>query len=122
MTGDPRPQTSRDDVRAYDHDQQDPVLTVFRSRLRPDAADEYSDAAQRMLELAKSMPGFVDFKMFEAPDGERVSLITFSSLDAQRAWREHPEHREAQALGRARFYEWYSIAVCRVRNRSEFRR
>jgi heme-degrading monooxygenase HmoA len=112
-------------VRAFDHGEHDPekhgpVLTVFRSRLRPDAVDDYGATAQRMLELARTMPGFVDFKTFEAPDGERVSLIAFESLDAQRAWREHPEHRQAQTLGRVRFYSSYSIAVCRVIGRSEF--
>lgn len=94
-------------------------MTIFRSRLR-EPAPGYEPVAEHTLELARSMPGFVDFKSFEAPDGERVSIITFDSPEAQRAWREHPEHREAQQRGRAEFYEWYRIEVCRVLDRREF--
>lgn len=90
------------------------AVTVFRSRLRPDSGADYHDTAARMLELARAMPGFVDFKIFEADDGERVSIITFATLEDQRAWRDHPEHRLAQRLGRERFYASYSITVCEV--------
>jgi heme-degrading monooxygenase HmoA len=73
-----------------------------------------------MLELARTMPGFVDFKSFEADDGERVSVITFDSPEAQRAWRDHPEHRAAQQIGRERFYAWYDISVCALSSKSTF--
>ena len=46
------------------------------------------------------MPGFVDFKSFVADDGERVSIVTFASVETHRAWRDHPEHRAAQHMGR----------------------
>jgi len=101
------------------------VITVFRNRLNvedPDAVSEYHETAQRMLELARAMPGFVDFKTFEADDGERVSIITFSSPAAQRAWRDHPEHRQAQQRGRDRFYTSYDIVVGQVVGESHFPR
>ena len=98
------------------------VVTVFRSRLRPDAGPEYAAWAARMLEIARGMPGFVDFKTFQAEDGERVSVIAFDSLEAQRAWGEHPEHRAAQRLGRERFYDSYDIQVAEVVRTSRFTR
>jgi heme-degrading monooxygenase HmoA len=88
------------------------VVTVFRSRLRPEAADEYGPRAAEMLALAETMPGLVDVKSFTADDGERVTLVTFAGAEAQRAWREHPDHRLAQQAGRDRFYAEYSIQVC----------
>ena len=97
------------------------VVTIFRSRLR-DPAPGYEALAQEMLALARSMPGFVAFKAFQASDGERVSLITFDSLEAQRAWRDHPEHRKAQQRGRDEFYAWYRIEVCSLVGRREFPR
>jgi heme-degrading monooxygenase HmoA len=30
------------------------------------------------------------------------------------AWKQHPEHLEAQALGRAEFYERYEIEVAEI--------
>ena len=88
------------------------VVVLFRNRLRDDAGEEYQTTAKRMLALASAMPGFVSFKIFQAADGERLSVIEFESDDAARAWREHPEHRDAQQRGRARFYEEYRIQVC----------
>src|SRR4051812_36046690 len=76
------------------------VVTVFRSRLRDDAAPGFHDTADEMLALAQEMPGFVDYKVFHADDGERVSLVTFADPASQKAWREHVEHREAQEKGR----------------------
>jgi len=88
------------------------VVTVFRSRLRDEHEDEYEETASRMIELAASMPGFVEIKSFTADDGERVSIVTFDSMESQKAWREHPEHREAQRMGRERLYTEYHIVVC----------
>jgi len=98
------------------------IVTVFRSRLRPESATQYHETAQRMLELAQEMPGFVDFKGFTADDGERVSLITFASLETHRAWRDHPDHRIAQQMGRDRFYVSYDISVCELVSESHFPR
>jgi heme-degrading monooxygenase HmoA len=88
------------------------VVTVFRSRLRPEAIHEYEPRAAEMFALAHTMPGLVDVKTFAADDGERVTLVTFADAESQRAWREHPDHRLAQQAGRDRFYAEYSIQVC----------
>ncbi|MGH9096045.1 MAG: antibiotic biosynthesis monooxygenase family protein [Acidimicrobiales bacterium] len=87
------------------------VVTVFRSRLRPDANPSYGELAAEMEAAARRVPGFVDFKVFTAADGERVSLITFATTEAQRTWREDPRHRAAQRRGREDFYQEYSIQV-----------
>lgn len=98
-----------------------PIVTVFRSRLRPDAdANGYPELAQRMESRAQAMPGFVDFKTFTAPDGERLSLVVFDSLDAHAAWRDDPEHRAAQRRGRSEFYSEYAITVCVQRQHRSF--
>ncbi len=96
------------------------VVTVFRSRLRPDAeANGYGELAARMERRARSMPGLLDFKTFVAQDGERVSIVVFESRDSHDAWRDDPEHRAAQRLGRDGYYAEYSISVCEERaNRS----
>ena len=93
--------------RAADRDRL-PVAT------RPESVDEYHETAQRMLELARTMPGLRGLQGFEADDGERVSVITFASMETHRAWRDHPEHRAAQQMGRDRFYASYDISVCEV--------
>jgi heme-degrading monooxygenase HmoA len=96
------------------------VITVFRSRLRPENADEFQALAAKMLELARSMPGFVSYKLYAAEDGERCSIIEFESPEQLRAWREHPEHREAQRMGRERYYAEYTLHVAEPARESRF--
>ena len=96
------------------------VITVFRSRLRPEGQQEYAECATRMSELAVAMPGYISHKAFTAPDGERVIIVEFESDEAQRAWAEHPEHRDAQRRGRERFYAEFRLQVCRLLHESAF--
>jgi len=96
------------------------IVTVFRSRLRPEADPEYGEWATRMSELAATMPGYISHKGFVAPDGERVTLVEFASEEAQRAWSRHPDHVAAQKKGRQDFYVEYRLQVCRVERESVF--
>lgn len=98
------------------------IVTIFRSRLREETLSEYGPVAEQMAQLASSMPGFISFKSFAADDGEHLSIIEFESEEDQRAWRDHAEHRIAQATGRDRFYSAYQIQVCVPMHTREFER
>ncbi len=87
------------------------VVVVFRSRLREDAGEDYPRIAERMERLVYAKPGFISFKTFTAADGEQLALGEFESEEAVAAWREHPEHREAQRRGRADFYECFRLQI-----------
>jgi heme-degrading monooxygenase HmoA len=87
------------------------VLTVFRSRLRPENEAEFQELAARMMKLAEAMPGFISYKLYVSSDGERCSLVEFETPEQLRAWRELPPHREAQRIGRERYYAEYSLRV-----------
>ena len=88
------------------------VITIFRNRLRPEHQTEYELWAARIHGIAVKMPGFISIKTFTAEDGERVSIVEFDSAETMQAWREQPDHREAQELGRKLFYSEYRIQVC----------
>lgn len=98
------------------------VITVFRSRLAATGAEAYTEHAERISALARMMPGYVEHKVFSAPDGERVTLVTFADRPSHDAWRDHPQHRAAQRAGVAAYYDEYSIAVGTVESASAFRR
>ena len=75
-----------------------------------------------MVELVSSMPGYISHKGYFAEDGERCTIVEFESEEAQRAWRMHPEHRDAQRQGREIYYESYSLQICDVKRQSKFDR
>jgi heme-degrading monooxygenase HmoA len=98
------------------------IVTVFRSRLMPGLREDYVALVERMVELAKSIPGYISHKGFFAEDGERCTIVEFESEEAQRAWRMHPEHRAAQRAGRETYYETYSLQICELKRESKFDR
>ena len=98
------------------------IVTVFRSRLMPGLQEKYVALVDRMIELASSMPGYVSHKGFFAEDGERCSIVEFESEEAQRAWRMHPEHRDAQRKAREIYYSSYSVQICELMRESKFDR
>ena len=97
-------------------------LTVFRSHLRDDAPADYLLLADELEARARTFPGFVEFKMFTAADGERLALVTFASDAAEAAWRDDAQHRAAQQRGRDAFYSEYDVAVCTVQHRRTWKR
>lgn len=96
------------------------ILTVFRSRLKDDIHDEYDHFVSTTSRLAEQAPGFLGHKMFVAEDGERVTLVEFDSIEAQRAWSLSSEHKAAAIAGRRGFYAEYRIQICTVDRDSKF--
>jgi heme-degrading monooxygenase HmoA len=96
------------------------ILTVFRSRLNGGHDAEYEEFVKSTSSLAERSPGFLGHKMFFAPDGERVTVVEFDSMENQRAWSLSAEHKAAAKAGRKNFYETYRIQVCEVLRDSTF--
>jgi len=96
------------------------IVTVFRSRLKglPGDYDEHVDITSNLVEQA---PGFRSHKLFVAADGERLTLVEFESLEAQRAWSLGDAHRRAAIAGRKAFYAEYKMQVCSVLRESVFK-
>ena len=96
------------------------VVVIFRSRVRQELMEEYCRKADEMAAIATTMPGFLSYKAYTAPDGERVSIHEWDSAEHLKAWREHPEHRRMQAYGRENFYLEYTLYVCDAPRESRF--
>jgi heme-degrading monooxygenase HmoA len=90
------------------------VIVLFRSKLTPEAGDDYAAMAGEMLARAQTMPGFIDFKSFRADDGERLSVIRWESQETLRAWTDDLRHVVAQRLGRGKWYEYFRVEVADV--------
>jgi len=98
------------------------VIVLFRSRLTPQAGEDYRAMGDEMLAAAREMPGFVDYKRYTSEDGERLSVVWWEDQDTMKAWREHPRHKIAQAAGRDRWYQNYEIEIAEVVRSARFER
>jgi glutathione S-transferase len=97
-----------------------PCFAVIFSNQRRAAPSDYEEIAQRMSELAPTMPGFLGYESTRGTDGFGITVSYWSSLDAIAGFRAHAEHALAQAAGRERFYATYDLRVARVERHVRF--
>jgi heme-degrading monooxygenase HmoA len=98
-----------------------PYFAVIFTSLRGAVDEEYERTALRMLELAEQQPGYLGIESVEESSlGLTVSY--WQSLEAIAAWKRQAEHREAQRLGRERWYKGYAIRIARVERNYGFTR
>jgi heme-degrading monooxygenase HmoA len=87
---------------------------VFTSVRAATDAEGYEAMANRMVELAKKQPGFLGMESTRGADGLGITVSYWESENAIRRWHQQAEHREAQRLGRERWYDAFQLRVCRV--------
>lgn len=81
----------------------------------------YGETAERMVELAASMPGYLGVESVRAADGAGITVSYWESEAAIRDWKAQAEHSEARRLGRERWYAGFELRVCRVERAYGFR-
>lgn len=89
------------------------VVIVFISQ-RSAEDQGYARMAERMLALAAEQPGFLGVESARGSDGLGITLSYWTDQAAAAAWGAHPEHREAQRLGRECWYLWHVTRVAQV--------
>jgi heme-degrading monooxygenase HmoA len=98
-----------------------PYYAVIFTSLQKSAGDsDYGQTAQRMVELASAQPGYLGMEHVDDSAGAAITVSYWTSLESIRNWREHAEHLDAQANGRAKWYEHYFLRICRVERDAEF--
>jgi heme-degrading monooxygenase HmoA len=94
---------------------------IFRSIRTNEHSELYESHSQKMEELVKATPGYISHYSHRDPVSRSgVTISYFESLEAIKTWREHPEHKEVQRLGRELFYSWYEIQVVKVDRQYEW--
>ena len=83
-------------------------------------AEGYAAMSAKMRELACEQPGYLGIESVRGDDGVGITVSYWKSLDAIRDWKQHAEHKVAQALGRSKWYERYSVRICRVEREDLF--
>ena len=90
------------------------VAVIFVSRRTPDDAAGYARAADEMLALAQSQPGYVGVHSARDATGFGITVSYWESEAAAKAWRNHPRHSEIRDAGRALWYQNYHTIVADV--------
>ena len=92
-----------------------PYYAVIFSSQRNDQDEAgYAAAAERMLELAATQPGFLGAESTRGADGFGITVSYWASEAAIRAWKPQAEHAATRAHGRTHWYAHYELRVARV--------
>jgi heme-degrading monooxygenase HmoA len=90
------------------------VAVIFVSQRTREDAEGYAAAAEAMGALAAAQPGYRGIESVRDADGLGITVSYWADAASAAAWRDDPEHARIRELGRARWYEWYSLEVTRV--------
>jgi len=92
------------------------IAVIFEATPLPDRTGAYLDAAAKLRPLLAELDGFVSIERFESltQPGKLLSLSFWRDEAAVAAWRNMPEHRAIQKLGRERIFADYRLRVAEV--------
>ncbi|CAM3826485.1 antibiotic biosynthesis monooxygenase [Kibdelosporangium persicum] len=95
---------------------------IITSTLTDQDPDGYAAMSERMAELGKRQPGYLGRESQTGADGRELTVLYYQDAESITAWKQHPEHLEAQRLGRERWYADYHIEVAKVERLYGFER
>ncbi len=89
---------------------------IFEVHPKGERVDEYLDIAAALRPALEKIDGFVSIERFKSltDEGKVLSLSIWRDEAAITVWRNLPQHREAQAKGRAVIFMDYRIRVAEI--------
>ena len=91
-----------------------PYYAVIFTSLIEGEAPGYDETAERMVELAQTMQGFLGLESTRNDQGYGITVSYWETEEDIRRWKSNDEHRGAQERGKHRWYERYSVKIARV--------
>jgi len=98
--------------------QKPPYYAVIFSSIRTAGDSDYSEMADKMLELAKQQDGFLGVESARNELGITVSY--WRDLNSIKLWKENTEHSVARKKGRTEWYESFKVRIAKVERDYEF--
>ncbi len=92
------------------------IAMIFEYWINQEHLEEYIPTAIQMRRMVDEIDGFISFERFTsaADPNKLLGLGFFRNEDAVQAWRNLPEHRQAQMLGREKFFTDYRLRMAEV--------
>lgn len=95
-----------------------PYYAVIFTSLRTEGDNGYGAMDEEMDQLVKNQEGFLGFE--SARSGLGITISYWRSLDDIKNWKANTRHLTAQQQGRAKWYQYYKVRICKVERDYEF--
>lgn len=93
---------------------------VIFTSIRTKGDNGYKRMSEKMEELAAEQPGFLGIESAREDRGTGITVSYWESLEAIKAWKAHSEHKIAQKFGKEKWYQDYTVRICRVEHAYDF--
>jgi len=88
------------------------IAVIFKATIA-EFDDEYLRTAEHLKDLALTKYGCQDF--VSVSDGnQEITISYWQTMEQIRDWKNDPEHRDAQILGRDKWYKSFSVEICEI--------
>lgn len=91
-----------------------PYYAVIFTSQRTEGDRGYSKMADRMVELAQTMPGYLGVESVRDSAGVGITVSYWQTEEAIRNWKQNAEHARAQDAGKSTWYSEYSLRIAKV--------
>ncbi len=99
-----------------------PYYAVVFTSLRTEGDNGYAETATKIEKLAAEQPGYLGIDSARAPSGFGITVAYFRDEASIAAWKQQPDHAEAQQHGRDHWYRSYALHVAKVERAYRFDR
>jgi heme-degrading monooxygenase HmoA len=93
---------------------------IFTSLRTNQDSEGYSLMSDKMMELVKQQPGFIDVESSRDSNGFGITISYWESLEAIQKWKENMQHQTAQHKGKETWYNSYHVRICKVEREYSF--
>lgn len=92
----------------------DAIAVIFVSLRKVEDDEAYGAAADEMMALARTQPGYLGCDSARGTDRLGITVSYWADEESALAWRDDAEHAAIRELGRERWYARYRTIVTRV--------
>lgn len=92
------------------------IAMIFEYWIDAEYKQDYVEHSTQLRKHLGEIDGFISIERFVSPADPEKNLVIgfFRDEEAVQGWRNRPEHRKAQALGRARYFTDYRLWMAEV--------
>lgn len=90
------------------------IAVIFVAQRSVDDNDGYLAAAEEMVALAVTQPGYLGIDSVRGGDGLGITVSYWESEIAAKNWRDHPRHAVIRDQGRGVWYTRYDLHISAV--------